>query len=272
MSDELPPPDAVAPASPTAPSPSHAAGPRWAALVVALAVLFGGGIAIGRWAWGSSAATTTAPSPTSTSTAPTTAIDPDATVLTHLVLQHADSTLNVMLIGGGDQVRGQPTLDVCNGTFASEAHRAARLQVAALDSQGNAQLSTEAVLYSTPAESAEAFREIQSVVAKCPNSPVVSPVGEPTVTTHFNARPDGDWPQVPTVDRLAYSFTATDQSGRAQPSIAVYLRRGRALMGVYFPQPNSTPPTISGQSTIAGIVNVFATRLAQLPASALNGP
>jgi len=43
-------------------------------------------------------------------------------------------------------------------------------------------------------------------------------------------------------------------------------------MGVYFPQPNSTPPTISGQSTIAGIVNVFATRLAQLPASALNGP
>jgi len=271
MSDALPPPDATAP-PPPAPPPPHAAVPRWSVIAVTLAVLFGGGIAIGRWALGSSSATTAAPSSTSTTRAPTTATEPDASVLTHLVLQHADSTLNVQLIGGGDQVQGEATLDICNGRFASEANRTARLQVAALDGQGDAVLSTEAVLYAAPADSAEAFTEIKSVVAKCPHSPVTSPVGEPTVTTHFNARPDSDWPQVPTVDRLAYSFTTTDQTGRATPSVAVYLRRGRALMGIYFAQPNGTQPTISGQNTDQGIVNVFATRLAQLPGSAVNGP
>ena len=42
-------------------------------------------------------------------------------------------------------------------------------------------------------------------------------------------------------------------------------------MGIYFPQPDTAPPTVSGQTAIAGIVNVFATRLARLPPSTVNG-
>ena len=71
--------------------------------------------------------------------------------------------------------------------------------------------------------------------------------------------------------RLAYSFTSTDPaSGASSKSIAVYLKRGRALLGLYFPEPSATMPSIGGQTTVPGIVNVFENRLAQLPDSAVN--
>jgi hypothetical protein len=143
--------------------------------------------------------------------------------------------------------------------------------VAATDDQGNTDLSTEAVLYQNPAATAQAFSELKSVAATCPNSPVRSPVGEPTVTTKFNAPPDASWAQVPTVDRQAYDFVSTDSTGQAQHSVAVYLRRGRVLMGIYFPEPDGAQSPVRGQTTLAGITNVFANRMAQLPSSVVNG-
>jgi hypothetical protein len=210
---------------------------------------------------------------TTTPAAPAAPADPSASALSGLVVGQADvaSTVIVARIPGGGQVSGEATLDLCNGTFPSESLRTARLQVAALDAQGNASLSTEAVLYSNPAATAQAFAELKATAAKCPASPVVSPVGEPTTTTHFNAAPDAAWPQTATVERAAFDFVATDQSGQAQHSIAVYLRRGRALMGVYFSQPDGPQIAVGGQTTIAGIVNLFATRMANLPASVVNG-
>ena len=100
---------------------------------------------------------------------------------------------------------------------------------------------------------------------------MVSPVGEATVSTHFNAAPDGAWPQVAGVERVAYSFTTTDSSGTTTNSIAVYLRRGRALLGVYFGQPEGPQPAVGGQTTVAGIVNLFENRVAKMPASVVNG-
>jgi hypothetical protein len=99
---------------------------------------------------------------------------------------------------------------------------------------------------------------------------VVSPVGAPSVTTHFNPAPDGSWPQVATVERLSFDFTTTDLSGQTQHITAVYLHRGRALVGIYFFQPDGPQTAVDGQTTVAGIVNVFATRMANLPASVIN--
>jgi hypothetical protein len=174
------------------------------------------------------------------------------------------------LIPSGNSVSGAPTLDLCNGTYASEAMRKTRLQLAAVDAQGNATMSTEAVQYVDTAATEQAFTELQATAAKCPSTPVQSPVGETTVTTKFNPAPDGSWPQVATVDRQAYDFVTTDASGRTQHSVAVYLRRGRVLMGIYFPQPDGTQSAVAGEKTIAGIVNVLANRMAQLPASLVN--
>jgi hypothetical protein len=212
------------------------------------------------------------PSPSPSASAPV-SNDPSAPLLQGLVVRQRDvpADNSVQLLDGGNQVSGQTTLDLCNGRYPSEALRAARLQVVEYDAGGAGVLSTEAVLYHHGADAAQAMREVKSVAAACPPQPVVSPVGEPTVTTRFQSPPDGSWPSVSGVDRLAFAFTTTDSLGVAESHVAVYLRRGRVLEGVYFPAPAASQPPVDGQSTIAGIVAVFAHRIAALPASAVSG-
>jgi hypothetical protein len=224
-----------------------------------------------------STATPTVPAPTlppetapTAPTAPTTPPLPgdlDQSALSGLVIGQADVPAGFTLQPRPD---GQPTLDVCNGTFPSEALRTARQQVDAIDAQGGDVFSTEAVLYKNAAATTQAFSELRTVAASCPATPVQSPVGDPTVTTHFNPTPDGAWAQTPGVDRLAFDFTTTDAAGQTTHSIGVYLRRGRVLMGIYFPQPDGPQTPIGGKTTIADIVNVFAGRMAQLPASVVD--
>ncbi|MBV8305089.1 MAG: hypothetical protein JOZ04_12830 [Acidimicrobiia bacterium] len=199
-------------------------------------------------------------------------VDPDQALLRRLVVQQADvaPSQSVVLIPGGNLVVGQATLDLCNGTFPSESTRTARLQVAEADAQGNGVLSTEAVLYQSPAATAKGFDELKAAAAKCPSSPVAGSNGEPAVRTTFRSRPDGSWPQTPTVDRLAYDFVMTDNSGQTQHTVAVYLRRGRALLGLYFFTPEGAQPPVAGKTAIPDIVGLFAARLAALPAADVN--
>ncbi len=89
-------------------------------------------------------------------------------------------TVSVQALVGGDQVSGQTTLDLCNGTFASESLRSARLQVAVVDAQGDTPISTEAVAYVNPAATLQAFTELKATAANCP----VGPGGEPGRRAH----------------------------------------------------------------------------------------
>src|SRR5262249_6716361 len=137
--------------------------PRWAVFGLVLVVLAGVGFAAGRLAAPSEAQQATfRPGPSAPST--TVPSDPDRAALSHIALSQPDlpGGLGLQLIPGGNQVRGQPTLDLCNGTFPSEALRTARLQVAAVDAQGGAPISTEAVLYRNPAATEQALRELQT--------------------------------------------------------------------------------------------------------------
>jgi hypothetical protein len=195
--------------------------------------------------------------------------DKDAGALSGVVVQSKDVTAGyeVALIQNGDKVGGTTTLDLCNGTYASESLRTARLQVAETDPTGNLVMSTEAVLYHDAKDANEAFGELRSVTARCPKQPVVSPVGEQTVTTTFQAPPDRDWHTADGVDRLAYALTTVDTQGQQEQSIAVYLRRGRALLGVYFSDPSGAQPAVDGKTTIPAIVTLFSQRLAGLPSS-----
>jgi len=165
--------------------------------------------------------------------------------------------------GGNDFVHGT-TLDLCNGTFKSESLRTARNQVVVLDSSGNQLLSTEAVLYKSPDAAAQALKELRAVVAKCPNRPVTSPVGEGTVTTKFLAAPDASWPHSAGVTRAAYDFQVAAQ-GQTVRSTAVYLWRGRALLAIYFSSSSGDQVAVQGKTTIRAIEGVFETRLAALP-------
>ena len=211
--------------------------------------------------------TPTAPAPT-----PIPA-DPAQSALANIVVQPADvaATFTVGPVLGGRQVSGQPSLDLCGANFASESLRTARLQVSAVDTVGTEVLSTEAVRYVSAGATAQAFAELREAAAGCPTTPVASP-GEPAVATRFNPAPDTAWPQVSTVERLAFDFVATDTSGETQHVIGVYLRRGRVLEGVYFLRPDGSQSPVAGQTSVADIVGVFAGRIAQLPAAVTDGP
>jgi len=197
------------------------------------------------------------PSPT----APSQSRDPSAALLADLIVTDADvgPTLNVSGMQGGNGLT-QPTLDLCNATYASEAMRTARLQVLAVDAQGRAALSTEAVLYSSGAGTAAAFSELKATSAACQDG-----------VTRFGPAPDGAWPQVPTVERLAFAFETVDPtSGETDHSVAVYLRRGRALLGVYFSHADAPTAVVEGKTALGDIVNIFANRLAKLPVAAVS--
>jgi hypothetical protein len=202
-------------------------------------------------------------------------VDPDAAALNNLVIAQSDvsSAYVVGLIPGGSEVVGQTTLDLCNGTYPSERLRTARRQVVVEDAQGANVISTEAVLYRNAAATAQAFGELRARAANCPQTflpPAPGESGAPSKTT-FKPAPDASWPQVAGVQRQAYDFTTTDEQGNASESVAVYLRRGRALLGVYFSNPGQPQPAVAGQTTVAGIVDVLAKRMAALPASVVDG-
>ena len=221
---------------------------------------------------GGPAPTTTRPGSPPTSGAPTfgpaAGNDPSVAALGELVVTPEDvpTDASVVVFPGGIGLN-QATLDLCNGTYPSESKRTARVQDAVLDPQGLLVLSTEAVLYGDSGGTTQAFSELRSVIAACPPTPVRSPVDQSTMTTRVNPSPDAAWPQTPTVERLAYDLTIDDGSGRIRHTIAVYLRRGRALLGVYFSQPDGAQITVEGRTTIEGIVGLFASRLAALPTS-----
>ena len=96
----------------------------------------------------------------------------------------------------------------------------------------------------------------------------MSPVGGETITTTFNAVPDTTWSRTPGVERVAFDLTTTDASGQSRHSFAVYLRRGRALLGVYLGAPTEQL-TIAGKTGMPAIVHEFERRLAAVPAQSI---
>ena len=217
----------------------------------------------------SAPAPTLAPGGGPSTTAPLSAgNDPSAAALEDLIVTPDDVPANadVVVLPGGVGLN-QPTLDLCNGRYPSESRRTARIQDAVLDAQGAVVFSTEAVLYGDSGGTTQAFAELQSVVANCPTTPVPGAPGERAVTTRFSATaPDANWAQTPTVNRRAYDLTTDDGTG-SRRTVAVYLQRGRVLLGVYFARPDGPQLPVEGQTTIEGIVGVFAKRLAALPTS-----
>jgi hypothetical protein len=275
----LPPADVTASASSTSRSPIAAV----VAALVVVSLVVGFAIATialnatdsssGDTATGPRATTPAAPGPGGSGSTPTTPpvvpIDQDEAVLGQLILRQSDvapgSTVQLLDHGADLSVA---TLDLCNGTFPTESQRTARRQVGLSDAQTQSTLrmSTEAILYRVPSVGVQALRELHDVAEKCPSTPVKSPVGETTQTTTFRPAPDGAWPRTANVERRAYDFVSVDaDSGRSSHSIAVYLRRGRALMGIYFSNPDSAQTAVDGRTTIPDIVHGFESRMAKLP-------
>jgi hypothetical protein len=176
----------------------------------------------------------------------------------------------VGLIGDGDQVTGQVTLDLCSRTYATERLRVARRQVAVIPAGSSpgtfGNFSTEAVMYTSAAATATAFAEMRYAATTCPAGFVVPAEGPPAVKTTLTPPADSSWPSVAGLQRLVFRVSVNERSEPAQTHWAIYVRRGRILLGIYLngTSTNLTFP-IDGQHSLAGIVNVLAKRLAALP-------
>jgi hypothetical protein len=189
--------------------------------------------------------------------------DSSASLLLALSVRSRDVDADhvVAPVPNGNGVAGQRTLDLCQGTFTSEDNRTARVQVAELDSSGSPVFSTEAVLYDSAKSTALAFTELRTVAGQCTGGS-----GE-----KVTPGADDGWAQTATVQRLAYDIVTPGPTGPADHSIAVFLRRERLLVGLYFYQPQDPQPPIAGKTTMADIVTLFSERIAGLSPDEVNG-
>jgi hypothetical protein len=213
------------------------------------------------------------PPTTTPTTVPAVPADPDAAALRRIVVVEGDVPADhaVDLIPGGDQTGDEVTLDLCNGTYPSEALRTARRQVEVTDPNLARTFSTEAVLYGSEAQARQAMRELNQARAACPTGPRLTPNGE-LVTTTFGPTPDTAWPRTAGITRQAYDWTNTDILFDDYHTVAVYLQRGRVLLALYFSNVDEPRTPIQGKTELADITAIFERRLASLPPSVVDAP
>lgn len=208
--------------------------------------------------------------------APGTVNDENSAALPRLSVHQPDvpAGFEVLLYPDGDKVVNEVTLDLCAAEFPSEALRIARRQTAVLDVDQNLVFSTEAVGYQSEAATAQAFAELRGAQTNCPAGFVPSAAaGGVPLRTLFNPTPDRGWAAPPPgIERLVFDMFVVDEQGRAARTAAIYMRRGRILLGLYYYLiPNQPFPAIEGQTTVEGITGLFATRLSELSPKVVGG-
>lgn len=178
-----------------------------------------------------------------------------------VALTQADMPAGVTLalIPEGDQVAGEVTLDFCNGNYTSENSRIARWQVAGSDASDNLVVSSESVVYSSPAAAQSALQEVRAALVSCPINKYVPSNIEGVGDLKYTLKPVPPDSQLGslTADHVVVYATTTDTSGDSGTNSAIYERVGSVMVAVY-------GTTVSGILPYAHIVEQ---RLEALPAS-----
>ena len=196
----------------------------------------------------------------------------DAELLAAVSLTERDAAADALFqpYEGGTEVVGRTSLDLCFGDFPSEDLRVGRNQVGIGDQSGTAWVSSEAILYRTPEEASEAMGELRAARDACPSEPVAPPQADrEPLAWQFDDPPDGDWPEEPGVQRQAYAFTLTDESGATWSSTATYLQRGRMILALYATPAEGPAAVLRNAPDPARFVEVMANRLAEVPEESL---
>ena len=171
----------------------------------------------------------------------------------------------------GDVVAGEDSLDLCHGSFPSERLRIGRNQVGIGDAAGRSWVSSEAILYSTPAEAKQAMGELKTARDACPTTPQRSPDRpDVAVTWRFGEDPATGWTEHSGVTRQGYAFTITgEEDDTAIESTAIYLQRGRMILALYSTPPDGPESVIVNSPDPQRFTEVMTQRLLALPEDAL---
>ena len=160
--------------------------------------------------------------------------DPKQAKLAKLGFRAEDFSNNwtVLPMNGGTTLV-DPTLDLCNGTFASEKERVERRQVLALK-EGSAYsfLSTEVVKYSSAAAASAAQKELVKVLAKCQADKGYRDAAGTLVPYEFNnfkAIPVG----VVADSNRVFVNAVIDSEDRTRTLLGFYQFNGDTLTGLY---------------------------------------
>lgn len=195
--------------------------------------------------------------------------DQEALVSVSLQASDLQPGYDAVLYELGDQVENQVTLDLCGADFPSEARREARRQVG-VDSKTEppVSVSTEAVLYDSPAGAEQALAEVRSAQENCPDEFVEAVVADtPPSKFSFAAAPDKAWAKTEGVNRFAVDAQIEPQGGETFQGIAVYQQRGRLLVGLYLANPTDAERALS--TSTEGLANELAERMSKLPDAAV---
>jgi len=138
----------------------------------------------------------------------------------------------VLPMGGGTKL-DDPSLDLCNGTFASEKDRIERRQVAATKVGSTFSfLSTEVVKYSSVAAASAAQKELVKVLAQCQTEKGYKDATGTVIPYDFKTLkniPSG----VVTEGNRVFVHTIIDSGSRARTLLGFYQFNGDTLTGLY---------------------------------------
>jgi len=135
---------------------------------------------------------------------------------------------------GGNEVKGQVTLDLCGFRFASESRRTGRLQVAYIRRGSKLAVSNEVVSYRLGG-AALAMREVEEAVQACPPHEVPSTVrGVPPLRYQFTRLSTAGKGLLPGAIALRMTASGTvNGKKRTETSFGVYQMRSSILSGIY---------------------------------------
>ena len=167
---------------------------------------------------------------------------------------------SVLPMSGGTTLV-DPSLDLCNGTFASEKERVERRQVIATKPEsGFTFLSTETVRYSSPAAAQSAQRELLKVMNQCmidKGYTDSSAAVVPYTFAQIKALPSGL-----VADSSRVLVRAQIDSGvRARQLLGFYQFNGAMFTGLYVMSAGETPFTDAQVETWLKVAVTMATRL-----------
>ena len=179
-------------------------------------------------------------------------------------LQTSDlASVTISLMENGDTLK-TPTLDFCGKKYASEDLRAHRRQVAGTFNNGGSWVSSESVLYESPAAAQQAITELVAAKKACPEGTTYKGKMGTDISMSFFAAPGPNETQLqPAGSRVILNFIETP-SDSAQSTQRIFMAvqvRGSLLVAFYVVEGTSETFTQDNLDALYGFVSLLTERM-----------